>query len=285
MSTPRPFPPLQPLRPFPNLRETGQRVAQRVSDALQSRTNPTAGGRRRPPMPRRLPPDTALLGIGKDGLPILLDFSDPTPGAVLILSDDRSARREILREVLESGMHTNPPHRMQYLILSAQPERWWTWRSEGGYERHCLAIEPLEAEPCTRWLKSLAELVEQRRTGTQGGPAVLILIDDLEGVLGLGYDGLVQLDWLIKQGAEARVWVLATASATSTASLARWVRLFKTRILGWASDANAYSTLTLVEENLPTPEHREQFCVRLPEGWLVFELAGNPLPEISDTEE
>lgn len=285
MSTLRPLPPLQPLRPFPNLRETGQRVAQRVGDALQSRTNPAAGGRRRPPMPRRLPPDTALLGVGKDGLPVLLDLGDPTPGAVLILSDDRSARREILRGVLESGMQTNPPHRLQYLILSSQPERWWMWRSEGGYERHSLGIEALEAEPCTRWLKSLAELVEQRRMGTRGGPAVLILIDDLEAVMSLGYDAMVQLDWLIKQGAEAGVWVLATAPASSTASLARWVRLFKTRILGWTSDPGAYSSLPLVEENLPALEHREQFCVRLPEGWLTFELAGKPLPELSETEE
>lgn len=285
MNSMRPTPPLQPLRPFPNLRETGQRVAQRLGETLQSRMSSPAGNRRRPAMPRRLPPNTALLGVGEDGLPVLLDLSDPTPGAVLILSDHRAARREILRSVLESGIANNQPHRLQYLILSSQPERWWSWRSDHDAGRHCLAIEALENETCTRWLKSLADLVEQRRMGARGGPAVLILIDDLESVMTLGYDGLVQLDWLIKQGAEAGVWVLATAPTAGIPHLSRWVRLFKTRILGWSSEVSTYNALPLVEENLPVFDHREQFCVRLPEGWLKFELAGKPLPDAKEMEE
>jgi len=285
MNSMRPMPPLQPLRPFPSLRETGQRFAQRVGDSLQARAQTASRTRQRPATPRRLPPNTTLLGVGEDGLPVLLDLNDPTPGAVLILSDHRASRRDILRSVLESGIACNPPHRLQYLILSSQPERWWSWRSDQNADRHCLAIEPLESEPCTRWLKSMSELVEQRRMGVRGGPAVLILIDDLESVMALGYDGLVQLDWLIKQGAEAGVWVVATAPAARIPNLARWVRLFKTRILGWSSEGNTYSALPLVEENLPVLDHHEQFCVRLPEGWLKFELAGKPLPDVEKTEE
>ena len=59
--------------------------------------------------------------------------------------------------------------------------------------------------------------------------------------------------------------------------LSRWVRLFKTRILGPAQDASLYRQLAALDEqessSLLQPA---QFAVRIQEDWLKFRVPALP---------
>jgi hypothetical protein len=59
-----------------------------------------------------LPLQSAILGQCEDGLPMLLDMSDPTPGAVIAIGDEREEQLELLRTAVSSLAMRSSPRRV-----------------------------------------------------------------------------------------------------------------------------------------------------------------------------
>ena len=74
-----------------------------------------------------------------------------------------------------------------------------------------------------------------------------------------------------------RIWPVVGMAVERAPELSRWVRLFKTRILGPAQDASLYRQLAALDEqessNLLQPA---QFAVRIQEDWLKFRVPTLP---------
>lgn len=224
------------------------------------------------PSLKGLPQQTALLGVCDDQLPVLMDLADPASGALLVVSEDSSRRTSLLRTLIRSAAALNSPRSVQFLIFSTRVEEWQTWLEHSQAMRHCLGVVDLQNGGPDRWLLKLAGWADQRRTGTSTGPAVLALVDDMSAVPQLEYGARVNFDWLVKEGPAVRIWPVACLGAESAVTLARWVRLFKTRILGYASDPAAYRAAAAfndLDANLVEPD---QFAVRLQNDWLKFRL-------------
>ncbi len=219
-----------------------------------------------------LPQQTAILGMCDDELPVLLDLSDPGPGALLVASDEREQRLAVLRTLLHTAAALNSPRNVQFLVLSSQPLEWQDWL-EGATARHCLGVESLEDGNCDRWLLKLSTWADQRRTGSINGPAVLLVVDDLSAATQLEYDARVNFDWLVKEGPGVKIWPVAAVAAESLPGLGRWVRLFKSRILGPTLDREVYrQSLQLGDEELAMFDDPTLFAVRIQENWLKFRI-------------
>lgn len=220
---------------------------------------------------------TALLGVCEDGLPLLFDLSDDVPGALLVASDDEILRHRLLRTLLQSASALNSPRNVQVILLSSRPAEWRRWLDGQDVNRHCLGIEALpgaEDEPDgagspERWLVKLAGWADQRRSGAISGPAVLLIVDDLEAAAKMEYDARVNFDWLIKEGPAVRIWPVVALRTAASREMTRWVRLFKTRLLGPAEDSALFGQLASDQEIHVDPT---QFAVRIHNTWLKFRL-------------
>jgi hypothetical protein len=219
-----------------------------------------------------LPAQTAILGVCDDRLPVLLDLSDPAPGALLVASDDETLRLRLLRTLLQTAAALNSPRSVQFLVLSTRPEEWRAWLDELDISRHCLGIDSLLESSPDRWLLKLAGWADQRRTGSSG-PAVILVVDDLTAVPQMEYDARVNFNWLVKEGPGVRIWPVGAMAVEQAPDLVRWVRLFKTRILGPAVDPALYRQLASLDEQEGAALVDEmQFAVRIHDNWLKFRI-------------
>lgn len=218
------------------------------------------------------PPQTAILGLCDDQLPVLLDLADPASGALLVAADAREQRLGLLRTLIQTAAALNSPRSVQFLVLSSQPEEWRGWL-EGMAPRHCLGVEGLQEASAERWLVKLAGWADQRRTGSMTGPAVLLVVDDLSAAAQLEYDARVNFDWLVKEGPAVKIWPVAAASADALPGLTRWVRLFKSRVLGYTLDPAVYRQgVALSDEESMLFGDEDQFAVKVQNDWLKFHV-------------
>jgi hypothetical protein len=220
-----------------------------------------------------LPPQTAILGVCDDELPVLLDLADPAPGALLVACDDRDQRFNLLHTLIQTSAALNSPRSVQFLVLSSQPQEWQNWLGDLEAARHCLAVEGLQEGNADRWLLKLSGWADQRRTGTITGPAVLLVVDDLSAATQLEYDARVNFDWLVKEGPAVKIWPVTASSAEALPTLSRWVRLFKSRVFGYAADPSIYSQLVQAGDQEPDLFSDEsQFAIRIQDSWLKFRI-------------
>lgn len=222
-----------------------------------------------------LPDQTVLLGVCEDGLPVLLDMHDPTPGAVLVMGDERKSQLEMLRAAITSLVIRNTPRNVQFLILSCDPQDWTAWISEQGFQRYNIAIENADEAIIRNWVLRLADWTEQRRMSEHALPAILVVMDTLSFLPRLEYDIRLNFEWMAKEGPQAMIWPFATVSTELAKALSgrRLLRAFKTRILGRAEDPADYVPLVNLDENLVGEfEQPGQFMVRAGENWLKFRL-------------
>jgi hypothetical protein len=218
------------------------------------------------------PPQTAILGICDDQLPVLLDLADPASGALLVAADAREQRFGLLHTLIQTAAALNSPRSVQFLVLSSQPEEWRTWLA-GMAPRHCLGVEGLQEPAAERWLVKLAGWADQRRMGSLTGPAVLLVVDDLSAAAQLEYDARVNFDWLVKEGPTVKIWPVAAASADALPGLTRWVRLFKSRVLGYTLDPAVYRQgVQLSEQEAALFGDKDQFAVKVQNDWLKFHV-------------
>jgi hypothetical protein len=222
---------------------------------------------------RGLPPQTAILGVCDDRLPVLLDLADPAPGALLVAADQRERRQALLRVLVETAAMLNSPRSVQFLVLSSQPDEWQQHLQDMQIARHCLGIESIKEGGADRWLAKLAGWTDQRRHGANNGPAVLLVVDNLADMLDLEYEARVNFDWLIKDGPAVKIWPVVAMDAHQTPHVTRWLRLFKSRILGYAFDEKVYRQLApLSEKESMNFLEQDRFAVQVGETWLKFRV-------------
>jgi hypothetical protein len=224
-----------------------------------------------------LPPQTMVLGVCEDGLPVLIDLNDPAPGAILVLGDERDRQIELLRTAVASVVTRATPHQVQFVILSCEPQAWQDWVVKQGFQRYSIAIENADVEMACDWVLRLADWTEQRRLGQRGGPAVLLVMDTLSFLPDLEYDVRLNFEWMAKEGPQAAIWPIAASSTTLARALSgrRLLRAFKTQVLGYARDPEDYVRLVNLDEAVAADLNQSgRFMVRAGENWLKFRLPG-----------
>jgi hypothetical protein len=72
----------------------------------------------------QLPRESLFLGKAEDGLPVLLNYQDPTPGPILIFGDPHSGKTDFLRVIAQFAISTYTPADVQFAVMTEQPEEW-----------------------------------------------------------------------------------------------------------------------------------------------------------------
>jgi hypothetical protein len=227
------------------------------------------------------PPYSAILGLGEDGLPFLLDLTNPAPGALAIAGDRGSGKTRLLRAILASAIAMNPSEQVAFSLIANDLDEY----ADISQAEHCLEILPVNeslGEELEAMINELAGIVEERRRSTPGDPAILLAIDGLEACLeSLSEQGFARLYYLIKHGPRSRVWTLAILSSDRARSVdPRVLAAFRTRLVGFIRNAERAEYLS-GDSDLDTQdlESGAQFYLPYGEGWFRFWICKTDVDE------
>ena len=153
-----------------------------------------------------LPPFSALVGICEDGLPLLLDFKNPASGSILLVGDQVLVNRPLLRSMLASAVLLNTVEEVQLYLITETGEAFAEFQEVPG----ALEIINPQDQAAMELIWRLACRVQQQPCRRQSRGVEELLIEDLEVLLPqLDPQGRSELDWLVEEGPQAGVWVIA----------------------------------------------------------------------------
>lgn len=234
-----------------------------------------------------LPAYTVLLGVCRDGLPLFFDLSDPSPGSMLIRAGKRGEIGEILRSMMVSLSRLNRPEEASYTLLTPCPRAWSAFH---GDERCFGILEPGESS-AGDLIQGFAGIAAQRqlakarpgglhrRNGSADQPqaALVLAIEDLDAVVQLQTEQVLsELRWLVQNGPETGVWVIAALPDELGAEVdPALLELFRTQVIGPAGTLLSNAPTAAGRQWLATAEslpERGPFRVRSGGEWIEFSV-------------
>lgn len=179
-----------------------------------------------------VPEKSILLGRCADGLPFFISLGDPELGSILISGDEGCGKTHQLQVMVDAAMRLNQPYDLQISIISHNPQDWALIQNDPRNRRFCQGVYAWYDPRLDAHIQHLAALAEARRAGETGGPALLVILDDLNFVEALNCDSQVNLRWLLQYGAQSNIWIAAAIKAVLAAQFPFWIEVFCTRIFG-----------------------------------------------------
>lgn len=212
-----------------------------------------------------LPPNALLFGIASDGLPLLLNLRNASPGPLLVLADQGSGKTLFLQLLARAMSRLLSPDRVRYAVLTEFPGEWDGFQNE----QHCLGIYPLHHDSTMDLLYHMACQAEAGAIQT----SIVLLVDGLDAILNLDPTAQENLRYLLEHGPKAYIWPMVSINAARAVKLQDWLSFFRTRVYGRISNPAISDELTPVPgAGLGTLFPGTQFCMRQKSHWLRFRL-------------
>jgi len=214
-------------------------------------------------------PGSLILGSCEDGLPFILDLTNPAPGALLISGDHGSGKTRLLHSILRSAETLNFPAQVSFSLVVGDPDEY----ADLSQSPNCQEMLDLKDRSVDDLILALEAAVEQRRYGNVRGPSLILAIDDLASFLHYsGDEGVSMLHTILKHGPRSRIWTIAALRSTDATQIdERLIFAFRTRLVGKVLDSGLATYLAngpgSEAENLVSGS---QFCVPFGDDWIRF---------------
>jgi hypothetical protein len=219
-----------------------------------------------------LPAHAIILGICDDGLPFVLDLTNPAPGALIILGDSGSGKERLLNAILASAAFLNSEEEVVFNLLVTDREKFQDLAQFGHCKRMVL-IDDNSSHELGEAIRELAVVTEARRRSRPAPPDVVLAIEDLDRCLQtIDDETFAQLYWLVKHGPRSRVWTIAALDARQSRQIEpRLLAAFRTRLIGSIEDADLGQYLTGGENlQIEASVEADQFYVPYGGSWVRF---------------
>jgi len=210
-----------------------------------------------------LPREALFLGIASDGSPLLLNLFDPSAGPILLVGDSGVGKTTFLRNIAWSVNVLHAPRKVQYGILTANPEGWWHM----AHYPTCIAVFNLMNQEATAYLSSLQAWSIANRVRKQ---AVLVLLDGLEMIESALPQARRLMRWVPKNGPASLVWPIVTLNAELLPEVQDWLGVFQTHIFGHTTQGCAFLGYQDEEPHINALQGQGHFLLRNGNHWLEF---------------
>ncbi len=186
-------------------------------------TNPTLG---KPPIRATTPRlhGSLQLGVAENGLPILVDLYDPTPGPLLVAGDGGSGKTTLLQSLTHCS-DLQDPGEILFGVITPFPEEW----AELEVLSNCLGIWPAYHSAAPRFLSQLVSWTEVLPRTRQ---VVVVMVDGLDLMTANGFRDQHDMRWLLTYGPRRHVWPVVSINPGRLLDLHSWLGYFQTRIFG-----------------------------------------------------
>lgn len=218
---------------------------------------------------RPFSPGAVVLGMCEDGLPFLLDLTNPAPGAILIGGDPGVGKSRLLRSILASAALANPIERVVFTVLAQNPDEFLDLAQFAHCQEVLAASDP--AAEGVVW--DLAETVEARRRGRHAGPAMILAIDNLAAYLQFSAEEISrQLLKIIRHGPRYQVWTFAALPSQDFACLDdHFLVSFRTHLVGKIESPDLLLAFSGdARPGVPDLDDRDQFSTFFGDSWIRF---------------
>ncbi len=211
------------------------------------------------PMPR----EALFLGIAPDGLPVLLNLFDSTPGPILVAGDPGAGKTAFLQNIARGVERMHPPEDVQFGVITAYPDEWECFVDIP----HSAGVFPVYHPSAMDFLYSLSSWAHTNKGGQQ---SVVLLLDDLESMEQVDFDARQTLRWLLLRGPARRVWPVVTVNAERPSQVETWLEAFRTRVFGH-TEGNHPDLFGRGDESVfQSLKAGLQFVLREGEDWMKF---------------
>ena len=189
-----------------------------------------------------LPAGSVILGMCQDGLPLVLDMTNPESGAFLIAGDNGFDNTTLLHSIMTAAIKANRTQDVSLHLISPHADDLLYFHQQPNFK---ISYEPHRPE-IKIVLEEMVNLVLSRQRKFQPLPAQLFAIDGLDLLWQtLDAQSKLRLEFLIRQGPAVGFWVFASLEATYLANqISSKIDLFPSRILGQISQPNLASYLS-----------------------------------------
>ncbi len=206
-----------------------------------------------------------LLGIAEDGLPLILDLYDPTPGPLLVAGDGRSGKTTLLQS-LALASNLPDPGDIQFGVVTPFPEEWARLESLP----NSLGIWPVYHASSLQFLTQLHQWADTLPATRQ---SILLLLDGLDLLTGKSFSLHQELCWLLTNGPERHLWPVVSVNPAHLSHMLNWLDYFKTRIVGQIKhDHNAHLLVEDPDKDLANLIAGVQYAFCQADGLLKFVL-------------
>jgi len=213
-----------------------------------------------------LPRQALFIGIASDGLPVLLNLHDPTPGPMLVIGEKGAGKTSLLRAISRALCLTHSEGDAQYGVITTRPQEW----EQVEITAHRVGIFDSNQTGAQELVQSLASWAHSNRDTMQ---SVLVLVDDLAAVLNMEQEALQHFRWLLLRGPARRVWPIVTLQAEHYGEVLPWLVNFRTRVFGRVTDPEISLALGGDQKSaLDQLQPGTQFSLRENGDWLRFGL-------------
>jgi hypothetical protein len=212
-----------------------------------------------------IPSSSIFVGLAEDGLPVLLNLRDSSPGPVLVAADAGAGKTRLLQTVARAIELLHHQDRVRYAVVSEHPGEWSAFESSP----NCEGILAFHHSLTTAYLSSLAA---QGQPISGAGAFTILMLDGYEA---LASDGDVReaARALLRPSALGRVWPFITLNTSTAAQISDWLRAFRIRLFGYIRDQESARRLFASPDALPaTLQPPYQFAAQERGGWLPFWL-------------
>lgn len=181
-------------------------------------------------------PGTTLLGMGVDGVPLLVRLGVPDVPHVLIAGTTGSGKSQAARALLASLVLYQPPREIQLLLIDPKASDFRVFAAAPHLV--CPIVET--AEDARERLEWLVGEMEQRQSVRVMRPRIVVLIDELADLLMQGGCALEDLlARLIQRGRSAGICVIGCTQKPTAGVLGTLVKAnFPVRLVGKVTSAH-----------------------------------------------
>lgn len=209
-----------------------------------------------------IPPAAAFLGIAFDGLPVLLNLRDPSPGPILISGHPGSGKRRLLQVIARFADFSHPAGQISHVVLTDHLRDWDAFARSF----NCEGVLPFHHALTANYISSLASI---GRSGRASHPYLLLIVDGLDI---LASESALRLDmlWLFKNGPTCGIWPIATVNLPHTPGLSTWLQPFRTVLCSRSSATGAIHAAVPSLRDTEMPPSTNEFALLSGDDWLPF---------------